>query len=783
MNIWGIGALVVAIAVAAGLGAALMVKRRELAHTRNKLGRQQSLLDMAGRKARFGAWSVDRRSGHVEMTDEVAAIQEIEPGDAFDLESAIKRYAPEYRNAVRAAVGRCLDHGEPFDEEWEIVAERSGRRVWIRSIGEPILDDDGNIVGAQGAFQDIDGRKRAEQSAELTRERFRQLANAMPMLVWTTTRDGAMDFLNQYGLEFVGATLEEVVGEKWLERLHPDDREPTVRRWMRAVENGEEYATEFRLRRHDGEYRMHRASAKPIRDEHGRIERWFGACLDVEEQHRLSQRLERTLESITDAFYAFDHDWRFIYVNAEGERQAGDRRESMLGRNVWEIYPAAKQTLHYSEYHRAVERGQPVHFVDYYEPLDMWLEVSAYPTDYGLAVYQRDVTNQKRIEERSRQAQRLESIGQLTGGIAHDFNNMLTVIAGNTELILEQYPHDEQLVGLAEIIQNAARRGADLTSRLLAFARRQPLEPGPVDLNRLTGQIEKMLGRTLGEHVELEVVRSPGLWPAMIDPGQLEDALLNLCINARDAMPDGGQLTIETFNARIDEDYADRQLEVDPGQYVGVAVTDTGEGIEPEVLSRIFEPFFTTKEKGRGTGLGLAMVYGFVKQSGGHVTVYSEPGEGTTVRLYLPRAEGSAADPGYPPAPAHRDGRETVLLVEDDELVRQVAARQLSTLGYTVLEADSGDDALQQLEEHAPIDLLFTDVVMPGNMSGKALAERAVEKYPGLKVLFTSGYTENAIVHHGRLDANVRLLSKPYTREQLARAIRRTLDQDQSPGE
>jgi len=380
------------------------------------------------------------------------------------------------------------------------------------------------------------------------------------------------------------------------------------------------------------------------------------------------------------------------------------------------------------------------------------------------------------LNERLRQSQRLEAVGQLTGGVAHDFNNLLTVVLGNAELLAEMNRESPAQRALAEMIVTAAQRGADLTQRLLAFARKQALAPKVVDLNALVAGLDPMLRRTLGEDIEIQMIRSAGLWPAQVDPGQLENALLNLCLNARDAMPGGGRLTLETGNARLDADYAARHTEVQPGPYVMVAVTDTGTGIAPEHLKRVFEPFFTTKEQGKGTGLGLAMVYGFVKQSAGHVSVYSELGHGTTLRLYLPRAANveDAADEPTAPAPL-QGGRGTILLVEDDESVRQYASTQLRFFGYTVIEAADGPAALALIEQHGEIDLLFTDVVMPGGMNGRALADAAQRLRPGLRVLYTSGYTDNAIVHHGRLGDDARLLAKPYRRSDLDRAVREAL--------
>jgi PAS domain S-box-containing protein len=397
-------------------------------------------------------------------------------------------------------------------------------------------------------------------------------------------------------------------------------------------------------------------------------------------------------------------------------------------------------------------------------------------TIIGASTIAHDITQRMSLEDQLRQSQRLEAVGQLTGGVAHDFNNLLTVILGNAEVLVDELMADRERRALAEMIAGAALRGAELTGRLLAFARKQPLNPRSVNVNELVGGVEPLLRRTLGEHIDIELVRGGGLWPALIDPGQLEDALLNLSLNARDAMPGGGRLTIETSNARLDRDYAEAHVQVQPGQYVLVAVSDTGQGISAENLGRVFEPFFSTKEKGKGTGLGLSMVYGFIKQSGGHINIYSEPGQGTTVKMYLPRVIGTvtAYDKDMTKL-SLMGGVETILLVEDDDLVRRYARNQLAGLGYRVLEAADGPQALALVEAHEDIDLLFTDVVMPGGMSGRELADQVQQQRPDMRVLFTSGYTENAIVHQGRLDAGVQLLSKPYRREDLLRRINEAL--------
>ncbi len=398
--------------------------------------------------------------------------------------------------------------------------------------------------------------------------------------------------------------------------------------------------------------------------------------------------------------------------------------------------------------------------------------------DDGFVLTVSDMTKRAQAEAVLREAQKMQAIGQLTGGIAHDFNNLLTVILGNLELTRARLDGDHLLLSRIERATWAAQRGAALTGQLLAFARKQPLAPAPIDLATTVQDLIPMLRRTIGEHIDLRYVETAGAWPAMADPAQLESALLNLALNARDAMPDGGRLTIELANKVLDEAYARSHAEVTAGDYAMVAVSDTGHGMPPEVLARVFEPFFTTKPDGKGTGLGLPMVFGFIKQSGGHINIYSEPGEGTTVRLYLPRAIGVRATIGQRSATPIElpRGSATVLVVEDEPAVREIAVAILGDLGYRVLEAADGESALRVFGANASsVDLLLTDVVLPGRVRGRELAERIRAMRPEVKVLFMSGYTENSIVHHGRLDDGVQLLGKPFKREQLARKVAEVL--------
>jgi CheY-like chemotaxis protein len=379
-------------------------------------------------------------------------------------------------------------------------------------------------------------------------------------------------------------------------------------------------------------------------------------------------------------------------------------------------------------------------------------------------------------ERQLAQALKMEGVGQLTGGVAHDFNNLLTVIIGNLDMLAEWPGADARARETAEIALKAADRGADLVRSLLAFSRKQPLQPRVVNLNEIVLETDHLLRRTLGEQVELETSPESQIWLTMVDPAQLQAALVNLAVNARDSMTHGGKLTIETGNVVLDEHYARQNADARPGAYVLLAVSDTGSGIPAAILDRVFEPFFTTKETGKGTGLGLSMVYGFIKQSNGHIKIYSEVGHGTTVKLYLPRSETTARVEA--PATAtelDQTGNETVLVVEDDAMVRDFVVQQLRQLGYRTRLAGNGREALAAFDGDVGIDLLLTDVILPGTLTGKQVADAAQRRRPDLKVLFMSGYTENAIVHHGRLDPGVLLLSKPFRASDLARMVRRAI--------
>jgi PAS domain S-box-containing protein len=496
-----------------------------------------------------------------------------------------------------------------------------------------------------------------------------------------------------------------------------------------------------------------------------------------------NMKMEGIVTSMSDGIAILDRNWRYTMVNDQFEEITGLSREDILGHTVWDVlqrHPKISDAAKTNPGHlkRCVETQTPVEFEDSIvtpHGVARRIEVRAFPTSDGVTTYLRDITARREAEERLHQAQKMDAVGQLTGGVAHDFNNLLTVIIGNADVLTDILPPGPGLRSV-NLIMGAARRASDLIKRLLAFARRQPLAPRTTKINTLVSEMESLLRRTLNENIDMEVIQAPDLWSANIDPVQLENSLLNLVINARDAMPHGGKLTLETSNADLEEPYAS-QVDVAPGQYVMLALSDTGTGMPPEVLAKAFDPFFTTKEPGRGTGLGLSMVFGYVKQSGGHVRIYSEVGLGTTVKIFLPRSKeetlGAEEETATKTVPR---GSETVLMVEDEDMVREFVAATLNELGYKVTACASADEALAALDKGLKPDILLTDVVLAGMMNGKQLADAVKQRLASVAVLYMSGYTEDAIVHQGRLDPGVQLISKPFRRQQLAEKLRKVVD-------
>jgi PAS domain S-box-containing protein len=601
----------------------------------------------------------------------------------------------------------------------------------------------------------------------------------------TNALNGTITGWNLAAERVFGYSEQEAVGQH-ISLVVPPHRLDEIADLLRRVTKGERIDGFETVRVHkDGRNVDVSLSLSPLLSANGDIIGVSRIARDITEskqtQSALSREIEerqRIFETSQDLILVTDSVGNFVQVSPSVAHILGYEPEEMIGHSAVEFIHADDLESTRQEM-RAARRGLQVRsFEARYPHKDgnivtlNWMGSWSEPVRRHFFIG-RDLTDKRAAEAQMRQAQKMDAIGQLTGGVAHDFNNILTVITGTIGILADAVADRPELVSIAKLIDDAAERGAQLTKHLLAFARKQPLQPLEIDINSLILEAAKLLHPTLGEHIEISPKLSDDAWPTLVDPSQLTTAVLNLSLNARDAMPRGGKLTLETDNVHLDQDYASMNSEVVPGDYVMVAVSDTGTGIPAALMEKVFDPFFTTKEVGKGTGLGLSMVFGFVKQSGGHIKIYSEEGHGTTVKIYLPRSSGQGRTASDLLSSAEvKGGSETVLVVEDDMLVRNYVMTQVGSLGYATLEAANATEALKIIEDGAHIDLLFTDVIMPGPMNGRQLVDEALRRRPQLKTLFTSGYTENAILHHGRLDEGVLLLAKPYRKPELARMIR-----------
>lgn len=707
---------------------------------------------------------------------------------------------------------RCFAEGTTFRAEGvELTLRNPGldapAHFFIDFMLQPLRDANGAVFATFVEGNDVTERVSAERALRASEARFRTFAQAMPNHVWAAREDGSVEWINDRVHEYAGVERAELLGHGSDRLVHPDDEARYRALWAASMATGAPLDAEIRVRRHDGEYRWHLVRARREPDEAGDGALWIGSSIDIEDQRRASDALaavNATLEERVERRTAErDRMWRLskdimLVADLQGTLSAVNPAfTTILGWLESEVLATPLLDLVHPDDRESTTRqievlrlgGQVYRFENRYRRKNgSWCNLSwtASPDDQYIHAVGRDISTDlarmeamRRTEAALQQAQKMETIGKLTGGVAHDFNNLLQVIGGNLQLIARRADGLPEIRKRVENAMNGVERGAKLASSLLSFARRQPLEPKAVKIGRLLASMEDMMRRALGEEIDVEMVISGGLWTTEVDPAQLENAILNLAINARDAMDGAGRLTIEVANAALDAAYCAVHPEVAPGQYVLLAVSDTGSGMPQEVIDQAFEPFFSTKPEGKGTGLGLSMVYGLVKQSGGHVKIYSEVGEGTTVKIYLPRSLQAEDHAGEQLAQPATGGHETVLVVEDDEQVRLTVVDMLADLGYRVLRAGDAASALTVIDSGIHIDLLFTDVVMPGPLRSPELAKKARERLPNVAVLFTSGYTENAIVHGGRLDPGVELLGKPYTRDALARKIRHVLANQQ----
>ncbi|MFT4120373.1 PAS domain S-box protein [Bradyrhizobium sp.] len=604
----------------------------------------------------------------------------------------------------------------------------------------------------------------------------------------TKSLDGIVTGWNGAAERLFGYSAEEAVG-KSIDIIVPEDRRSEVREILNRISSNETIAQHETVRtRRDGRQLDVVLNISPLRSSSGDIIGVSKIVHDITEEKRAREVLRReteerrsVFETSQDLILVTDSVGNFVQVSPSVTDILGLKPEDLIGRSATEfIHPDDLESTRNEM--RAARRGQTkrsfearYYHDDGHEVALNWMGTWSEPIKRHFFIG-RDLTEKQAAEAQFRQAQKMDAIGQLTGGVAHDFNNVLTVITGTIGILGDAVSDRPELAAITRLIDDAAERGAQLTRHLLAFARKQPLQPREIDVNALVLEAAKLLHPTLGEQISITPQLTEDAWPALVDPSQLSTAILNLALNARDAMPGGGKLVLETRNVFLDDGYTSMNADVAPGNYVMIAVSDTGSGIPAELLERVFDPFFTTKEVGKGTGLGLSMVFGFVKQSGGHIKIYSEEGHGTSVKIYLPRSTGVQETEleALQNVPV-TGGHEKILIVEDDALVRQYVVTQIKSLGYAALEAANAAEALTIIDDDAAIDLLFTDVIMPGGMNGRQLADEAARRRPDLRTLFTSGYTENAIVHHGRLDSGVLLLAKPYRKSELARMLRMAL--------
>ncbi len=728
-----------------------------------------------------------------------AAARLLGANDARDLigKPALDFVHPDFRDAVRERHARLMA-GEA-----------------VAAIDEKLVRLDGEVVDAEIratpfawrghaavhiVATDISARRRADEAMRASEERFRQLADAIDTVFWITTADlGRTIYVSPAWQRVYGSPVQTAYDDPmaWYQAIHPDDR-PGIDLSAEAVASPIDIR--YRIIRADGAMRWLRTRAYPVRDPDGAVHRRIGLTEDITELERVEERVSRVqgerdqlldrlelqLEAMPIACLLTDAALTVTYANPATERILGVAIGDLIGRPLRDAIPTSDPAV----VDRALaevlaRRAPPAQVVTGLDRLGRQVaaEWRHLPLDGGDGAFAGamsmaiDVGERKRLEDQLRQAQRMEAVGQLAGGVAYDFNNLLTVITGYGETHLQNLAKGDPRRRGVEQMLKAAKRAMALTHQLLAFNRRQAIQPRVVDLNGIVGGLEGTLRRVIGDGVELVSRLHPRLGRVRADPGQIEQVLMNLCVNARDAMPRGGRLTIETANVELDEIYTRLHPTVKPGSTVMLSVADTGVGMDPETQARIFEPFFTTKDPEKGTGLGLATVYGIVKQSGGNIWFSSEPGRGTVFKLYLPRVEDTAAlDSRAPDTEEVRVGAETILLVEDETDVRELIREMLSTEGYRVIEAGNGKEALAAAEkaDHR-IDLMMTDVVMP-KMSGTELAERLGRTVTGLKVLYMSGYMDKMIVDQGVLDRDFTFLEKPFTSAILLRKVREALD-------
>ncbi len=764
----------------------LMRDRTAEYEAQEALRQSEERLRRAQEAGGVGLFSVDIATGLVSASEELCRIFGLEVQAELGAEVMERLVLEEDRALVSSASSRQAGSAL-LDVEYRIRRADTGEERTVARKADFEYDAQGNRVRMVGVVQDVTDRIRIQRALEKSEAQFSALAQNMPAQVWTARSDGSVDWLNDQFFRYIGQARNGSRYEKWIKAVHPDDLDGIVKGWTASTSSGEPFETEFRLRDSTGAYRWHLTRAVPLHDARGAITAWVGTNTEIEAQKRAEAASVKDRERLwtisQDLMLVCNFDSVITAVNPSAKRMLGWEEAEMLGRSLSEfVHPDDLLQTHH-EVASLAEGNSTLAFENRYLMRDggyRLLAWTAVPADNRIHAIGRDITEQREIEEALRQSHKMEAVGQLTGGIAHDFNNLLQGITGSLDIMQKRIAQGQttDLPRWIEGARGSAERAASLTHRLLAFSRRQPLDPRPVRANPLIDSMDDLLRRTLSENVTLSMTLDPNLWLTRCDPNQLESAILNLAINARDAMPDGGVLTIQTENVTLDRAFAGPHRDVAPGQYVCLSVGDTGTGMSREVIAKAFEPFFTTKPTGQGTGLGLSMIYGFARQSEGHALIESVEGQGATIKLYLPRycgaetPEQDAATDALTPASR---ANEVVLVVEDEAVVRSLIVEVLNELGYHAIEAADGPEGLAKVQAPGRIDLLVTDIGLPG-LNGRQVADAARVTRPELKVLFMTGYAENAALASGFLEPGMALITKPFAMDILATRIREIIE-------
>jgi PAS domain S-box-containing protein len=738
-------------------------------------------------------WSTDAEGRHTYCNPAIEKILGYPP-ERFLERPALDFMHEEDRELLRDKLGQWIEQGSGWRNELIRWRHRDGSVRYLESSAVPIMGEDGQLQGFRGIDRDITERLQTEQALRESEERFRTLVANIPGVSYRCicNQDWTMEYISDEVETLTGYRPSDFLGNQvrsYASVIHPDDRQMVQSVVTDGVRKREPFAMEYRIVRADEQVRWVYERGQGVFDNHGEV-RWLdGVTVDVTDRKRGEAERERLLSAIEqsgEVIFITDVSGAIQYVNPAFERTTGYSREEALGQNPRILKSGEQDREFYSKLWQTITSGKTWQgrFINRRKDGTHYNEeatISPVCDEAGNIVsyvaVKSDVTQILALEEQYRQAQKMEAIGQLTGGVAHDFNNLLQAIIGYNSLALvdlgEQHPVHEILTE----VDAAGKRAATLVGQLLAFSRRQIMRPENLDLNEVVSGLLKMLKRVIGEHIRIELVQGHHLGKVHADRGMVEQVVMNLCVNARDAMSEGGTLSIETQNVLVDTDYCASHPWAKPGRYLLLSVTDAGCGMDRNTIEHIFEPFFTTKEEGRGTGLGLATVYGIVKQHEGMITAYSEPGKGSTFKVYLPLCELKAESVGSMIEGAAVGGTETILLAEDDELVRDLAMMILERGGYAVLTASNGSEAMELFEKRGEeIDMALLDVVMPG-MGGREVREQMIAVRPDIRVLFTSGYTENAVHTNFVLDHGLTLIQKPYSTDALLRAVRTVLDQ------